>query len=93
MIRSFADRDTARLWDEELVWRYPPDLRRNMMRKLMLLNVARGLDDLRIPRGNRLKKLWGDREGQYSIRVNDQWRVCFRWEGNDAYDVELVDYH
>ena len=93
MIRSFAERDTARLWGEEPAWRYPPELRRNMMRKLAQIDAATRLDDLRIPRGNRLEKMWGDRDGQYSIRVNDQWRVCFRWEGNDAYDVELVDYH
>lgn len=64
-----------------------------MLRKLVALDAAESLDDLRIPPGNRLEQLRGDRAGQYSIRVNDQWRVCFRWRDGDAYDVELVDYH
>lgn len=64
-----------------------------MLRKLVQLDAATRLDDLRVPPGNRLEKLTGDRAGQYSIRVNDQWRVCFRWVGDDAYDVEIVDYH
>lgn len=64
-----------------------------MLRKLVALDAAEALDDLRIPPGNRLEKLKGDRAGQVSIRVNDQWRICFRWREADAYDVELVDYH
>lgn len=64
-----------------------------MLRKLLLVDAAERLDDLRVPPGNRLEKLKGDRAGQHSIRVNDQWRVCFRWEGADAQDVEIVDYH
>jgi len=64
-----------------------------MLRKLVALDAAETLDDLRVPPGNRLEKLTGDRTGQYSIRVNGQWRVCFRWHDGDAYDVELVDYH
>ena len=61
--------------------------------KLMILNNAKDLDDLRVPPGNRLESLAGDRDGQYSIRINDQWRICFVWSGGDAYDVEIVDYH
>ena len=61
--------------------------------KLMILNNAKNLDDLRVPPGNRLEALTGDRDGQYSIRINDQWRICFVWSGEDAYDVEIVDYH
>lgn len=64
-----------------------------MLRKLLVLDAAERLDDLRVPPGNRLEKLRGDRVGQHSIRVNDQWRICFRWEGSDAHDVEIVDYH
>ncbi len=68
-------------------------LQRAALRKLLLLDAAESLDDLRVPPGNRLEKLAGDREGQYSIRINDQYRVCFRWKGGEAYDVEVVDYH
>ena len=93
MIRGFADRNTARLFGREAVRRLPAALQRTMLRKLVALDAAETLDDLRVPPGNRLEKLTGDRTGQYSIRVNDQWRVCFRWHDGDAYDVELVDYH
>jgi len=93
MIRSFADRDTSRLFDRNPVRRYPSALQRALLRKLVALDAAETLDDLRVPPGNHLEKLTGNRAGQYSIRVNDQWRVCFRWHDGDAYEVELVDYH
>ena len=93
MIRGFADRDTERLWAREPVRRFPANLRRVMLRKLGVLHAASRLDELRVPPGNRLEKLRHDREGQHSIRVNDQWRICFRWIGTDATDVEIVDYH
>jgi toxin HigB-1 len=93
VIRSFADRDTERLWEREPVRRFPSDLRRIMLRKLGLVDGAVQLDDLRIPPGNRLEKLRGDRAGQYSIRINDQWRICFRWRNGNADDVAIVDYH
>lgn len=93
MIKSFADADTERLFAREPVRRFPADLRRIMLRKLVALDAAEALKDLQVPPGNRLEKLRGDRVGQRSIRVNDQWRVCFRWKDGDAYDVELVDYH
>lgn len=93
MIGSFADRGTARLWAREPVWHYPADLRRVMLRKLVQLDAVVRIDELRVPPGNRLEKLHGDRAGQHSIRINDQWRVCFRWADGDAYDVEIVDYH
>ncbi|HEU5298760.1 MAG TPA: type II toxin-antitoxin system RelE/ParE family toxin, partial [bacterium] len=70
-----------------------PDVQRTARRKLAMIDAAETLQDLRVPPGNRLEKLTGDREGQYSIRINDQWRICFRWEGNNAYDVEITDYH
>lgn len=93
MITSFADRDTERLFHREPVRRFPADLRRLMLRKLVALDAAEALNDLRSPPGNRLEKLKRDRAGQYSIRINDQWRICFRWTGTDAADVEIVDYH
>jgi proteic killer suppression protein len=93
MIRSFSDRDTERLFARTPVRRFPAELHRAMLRKLVLLDAAVRLDDLRIPPGNRLEALRGTRRGQHSIRVNDQWRVCFRWDNGDAYDVEIVDYH
>lgn len=93
MIRSFADRDTERLWRREPVRRFPPDLRRVMLRKLGLVDAAVQLEDLRLPPGNRLEKLRGDRAGQHSIRINDQWRICFRWFDGHADHVEIVDYH
>ena len=92
MIRSFADGDTDRLFRDEDVRRFRA-IERQARRKLLLLNTATSLDDLRVPPGNRLEALAGDRAGQYSIRINKQWRICFRWQNGDAYDVEIVDYH
>ena len=93
MIQSFADRDTERLFHREPVRRFPAELQRVMLRKLVQVDAAEQLDDLRVPPGNRLEKHKGDRAGQHSIRVNDQWRICFRWKGGNAFDVALVDYH
>jgi proteic killer suppression protein len=93
VIRGFADRDTERLWAREPVRRFPPSLRRTMLRKLGHVDAAVRLDDLRLPPGNRLEKLRGDRAGQHSIRINDQWRICFRWLDGHAHAVEIVDYH
>ena len=93
MIQSFGDRETERLFDRQPVRKYPAELRRVMLRKLVAVDAAERLDDLRVPPGNRLEALRGDRAGQHSIRVNDQWRVCFRWSNGHAYDVVLVDYH
>lgn len=93
MIKSFADRDTERLFGREPVRRFPAELHRVMLRKLVAFDAAEALNDLRVPPGNRLEQLKKDRVGQHSIRVNDQWRVCFRWRGGDAFEVELVDYH
>ena len=93
MIRSFANRVTERLFQRERVRGLPPSLLRVALRKLVQLDAATVLDDLRVPRGNRLEKLRGDRAGQHSIRINDQWRICFRWRDGDAFDVEIVDYH
>ncbi|MEO6331796.1 MAG: type II toxin-antitoxin system RelE/ParE family toxin [Gemmatimonadaceae bacterium] len=93
MIKSFADRDTNRLFSREPVRRFPSNLLRAMLRKLVASDAADALDDLRIPPGNRLEKLKGNRSGLHSIRVNDRWRVCFHWNDGDAYEVEIVDYH
>ena len=93
MIRSFGDRETERLFRREPVRKLPPDVRRVALRKLVLLDAAESIEDLRVPPGNRLEKLTGNRAGQHSIRINDQWRVCFRWKEGDAQDVEIVDYH
>jgi proteic killer suppression protein len=93
MIRSFRDRRAEKLFRREPVKHWPRDLRRAALRKLLLLDAAESFADLRVPPGNRLEKLAGDRKGQYSIRINDQWRVCFRWVDGDAHDVEIVDYH
>jgi len=81
------------LFQREPVRRFPAGLHRTMLRKLGLVDAAEQLDDLRIPPGNRLEKLKADRAGQQSIRINDQWRVCFRWRDGNAYEVEIVDYH
>lgn len=92
MIRSFRSRDTERLFDDRPVARFK-GIERVARRKLLYLAAARSIEDLRIPPGNRLEALEGGRAGQYSIRVNKQWRVCFRWSDGDAADVEIVDYH
>lgn len=93
MIKGYRDKHTASLGCGELVTRLPQDIQRRAMMRLARIDAAVTLDDLRIPPSHRLEALKGNRIGQWSIRVNDQWRVCFRWENGDAYDVELVDYH
>ena len=93
MIRSFACEETERLFNDEPSRRLPPQIHRTARRKLLFLHDAGALNDLRFPYGNRLEALKGERKGQHSIRVNDQWRICFRWQGGDALDVEIVDYH
>jgi proteic killer suppression protein len=93
VIASFADRKTERLWNRERVHGLPPQIERIALRKLTQIHRSRELRDLRLPPGNHLEALKGNRAGQYSIRVNDQWRVCFHWQGEDAHDVEIVDYH
>ncbi len=93
MIRSFRDRDAERIFRRERTRRLAPDVQRMAQRKLAVLDAAESLQDLRVPPGNRLEKLSGDRDGQQSIRINDQWRLCFRWRDGDAHDVEITDYH
>ena len=93
VIKSFADRDTERLFHREAVRSLPTELRRVALRKLLMLDGAVQLHELRLPPGNRLEALRGNRAGAHSIRINDQWRICFVWHDGDAYDVEIVDYH
>ncbi len=93
MIRTYRDRDTERLASRQRVKKWSPELSKAALRKLRMLDAAEELTDLRVPAGNRLERLKGDRAGQYSIRIDEQWRICFRFEGGNADDVEMVDYH
>jgi toxin HigB-1 len=93
VIRSFADKRTEELFVRGVARGWPPDVVRRAVRKLEYVDLATCLDDLRTPPGNRLHALKGDRQGQYAIAVNEQWRVCFRFVEGDAYDVEVCDYH
>ena len=93
MIRSFGDKATERLWRRERVPSLDPRIQRVALRKLRLIGAAEKLDDLRVPPGNRLEALQGDRSGQHSIRINDQWRICFVWTDAGPEEVKIVDYH
>ena len=93
MIRSFRDRETQRIFQRTRSGKLPNEIQQTALRKLRMLNRSTTLADLRVPRANRLEKLRGDRAGQYSIRINDQWRICFSWQDGDAHNVEIVDYH
>lgn len=93
MIRNFAGKETEKIWNGQMSRRLPGNIQSIARRKLRYLNNAASLDDLRIPPANRLEALKGDRRGQYSIRINDQWRICFVWKDGDAHDVEILDYH
>ncbi len=93
MIQSFACAETGRLFRAELSRRFPPDIQRVARRKLLALHAATELRQMTVPPGNRLEALKGGRKGCHSIRVNDQWRICFRWRDGHAHEVEIVDYH
>lgn len=93
MIRSFRDAETRKVFDRQRSRRLPLDVQRRAYRKLLLLDAAESLDDLKVPPGNRLERLRRDRAGEHSIRINDQWRVCFKWKDGDAHEVEVCDYH
>lgn len=93
MIKTFADKETEKLFQRQRSRFLPVDIQHKARLKLEILDAAEKLDDLKVPPGNRLEKLSGDREGQYSIRINQQWRICFRWKNGDCYEVEIVDYH
>jgi toxin HigB-1 len=94
MIVSYKNKETEKIFNGEVSLDYPGDIQRTALRKLLVIDAATLINDLRSPPGNRLEKLSGDRSGQYSIRINDQWRICFTWtDENNAIDVEIVDYH
>lgn len=93
MIKTFADRETEQLYTTGKSRKLPPDLLRRAIRRLEYIDLAANLTDLQVPPSNRLHALRGDREGQHSISINDQWRICFRFEDGDAYEVEITDYH
>ena len=93
MIKTFKDTQTQQIYLRQRSRKLPPDIQQVALRKLRMINNAISLTDLRVPPANRLEKLSGDREGQWSIRINDQWRICFEWQESDAYNVEIVDYH
>jgi toxin HigB-1 len=93
VIQSFADKVTAAIFSGQEARRLPRAVQETARRKLKLIDAAVSLESLRVPPGNRLEALRGDRRGQWSIRINDQWRICFRWEQGEAFDVEVVDYH
>jgi toxin HigB-1 len=93
VIRNFKDKETQKVFERERSRKLPSDIQQVALRKLRMLNRAEALQDLRVPPANRLERLVGNREGQYSVRINDQWRICFVWQDGDALDVEIVDYH
>ena len=93
MILSFRDKETEKIFHREGSRKIPPDAQRTALRKLLMLSAAVDLNDLKVPPGNRLEALKGNRKGQHSIRVNDQWRVCFTWKNGNAERVEIADYH
>lgn len=93
MIKSFLDKETKKIFERRLSTKLPQDIQHIARRKLVILDAAPELSALRIPPGNRLEALKGKRRGQYSIRINNQWRVCFKWKDGDAFDVEIADYH
>ncbi len=93
MLRSFADKETERVWRRQRVLTLDQGTQRAALRKLLILDAAEALDDLRVPPGNRLEKLKGDRAGTYSVRINQQWRICFSWTDAGPENVEIVDYH
>ena len=93
MIRSFADKETGRVWEGVRSKRLPAEIQETGLRKLRILNRVRSVEELRLPPGNMLEKLHGDRKDQCSIRINGQWRICFNWENGEAHNVEIADYH
>jgi toxin HigB-1 len=93
VIKSFRDTETEKVYARQVSRRLPGDIQQTALRKLRMLNNVGSLNDLRAPPVNRLEKLSGERAGQPSIRINEQWRVCFRWDNGNAFDVEIVDYH
>jgi len=93
MIKSFKSKETAKIFNREYSAKLPPDIQRTALQKLWMIDAAHELSDLKVPPANRLEKLKEDRLGQHSIRINDQWRICFKWNQGNAHNVEITDYH
>lgn len=93
MIKSFKCKETEKVWNEDFSKKLPHDIQKRALQKLRMINIAEALEDLKVPPNNHLEALKGNRQGQHSIRINDQFRICFRWFDNQAFDVEIVDYH
>ena len=93
MIKTFKDAETQKIYRRERSRKLPTDIQQVALRKLRMINNVININDLRVPPANRLEKLSGDRDGQYSIRINNQWRICFEWRGSDAFNIEIADYH
>jgi len=93
MIKSFACKETEKIFSREFSRKLPVNIQRIALRKLLMIHAAININELRIPPSNKLEKLSGNRKGQFSIRINNQWRICFVWQNNEAYNIEIVDYH
>jgi proteic killer suppression protein len=93
MIKSFKSKETEKIFNREYSLKLPSAIQRTAMRKLWMLDASQTINDLRVPPANHLEQLKGNRNGQYSIRINEQWRICFKWDKSDAYEVEIIDYH
>lgn len=93
MIKSFKSKETEKIFHQEYSLKLPSSIQKTALRKLWMLDASQTTNDLRIPPANRLEQLKGKRQGQHSIRINDQWRICFKWQQGDAYEVEIIDYH
>lgn len=93
MIKTFKNDDTLKIYQRQRSRKFPSDIQQVALRRLRMINNSVSVNDLRVPPANHLEKLKGNRAGQWSIRINDQWRICFKWQGTDAYDVEIMDYH
>jgi proteic killer suppression protein len=93
MIKSFRDKETEKIFNRYFSGKLPENIQNNARKKLVMLDSVTEIEDLRVPPGNRLEALKGDRKGQHSIRINDQWRICFKWKDGNSYDVEIADYH
>jgi proteic killer suppression protein len=93
VIKTFKNDDTLKIYQRQRSRKFPSDIQQVALRRLRMINNSVSVNDLRVPPANHLEKLKGNRAGQWSIRINDQWRICFKWQGTDAYDVEIMDYH
>lgn len=93
MIKSFKSKETEKIFNREYSLKLPSSIQKTALRKLWMLDASQTINDLRVPPANRLEQLKGKRQGQHSLRINEQWRICFRWQQGDAYEVEIIDYH